>query len=161
MDGQLSIPIDGFRASDKNPVNPDTVPMPQASSGENTRLCRRCNKVLSIKKFGRRKNSVDGYNRTCKRCFTTIRRKAHSKSLKNKEVKTPAASEIDAKQTVHLRNITDELLLNELKNRGYTPVTKNVTTVHLRNIADELLKELNELKDRGYTSVTKIVTFEL
>lgn len=118
---------------DNQPLNPktnmkeETIPAPASTEAPKTKKCRECGRELPLDQFSKNRN---GILHVCKDCMKEKRSKAAKKGDRPGRYKPdprPAAQTYVSA----LDNISDLVLIDELKKRGYTGTLTKTLTVEL------------------------------
>lgn len=105
----------------------ETKPAPAEAEAPKTKKCRECGRELPLDQFSKNRN---GILHVCKDCMKTKRAKAAEKGQQVGRYKTPERRPSETFVSL-LTPLSDTVLIEELKKRGYTGTITKTLTVEL------------------------------
>ena len=94
----------------------------EMEESKKTKVCKVCGKELPIEMFRKNNKSKDGYTDTCFDCINVKIRAGFNKkkdAQKKPKSEEPIRLEDTIKMVDAIKNIPDQALVNELRQRGY------------------------------------------
>ena len=104
----------------------------EMEESKKTKVCKVCGKELPIEMFRKNNKSKDGYTDTCFDCINVKIRAGFNKkkdAQKKPKAEDPIRLEDTIKMVDAIKSISDQALVNELRQRGYDVTCTKIITL--------------------------------